>query len=585
VAEPDLAGLFDGLLSAQWRGLCLFTGRFRWRELDEHLGRGTAAEIHLPALSARQAIMLMDNLPRLRREPLSTKIALYEKVGGHPKSIELLEGWLASGRVTDLLADPNLDGLLAQQWEGYFLRALLAQLSPAERQALTRLSIFRTRLDDEEFAYAGADAAAVRRWLDLSLLQREVGRIGNPSYSVHPVVREYLLGQMTEDERRKLHLWAAAYHGRPFVEMARQAVAQSGQSATEEQIEALARYEVVEAHVARTDGLAQAHGAMDRALEWQHHLFQAGAYEAADEIVTAVCDILARWGQRDRAKALLRGNIETLEGFNQAVAQGNLANMLIEEGKLDQALATYQEVYRTFEALEARQQMAAVLSQIAGVYWSQGECEQAIEYVEPSLGLSKERGDEEGQAVALNNLSILYRNKGDYATALDRSQEAEKLSRSGEREYLLAGNLHQQGLILTDLARAAQTGEERTAHLRAAAGRFQQSLDIKRRIGDEGGAADSLGELGKLWMDAGQMREAIEAFTECAEIYQRTNNPAKLGIILEFLGSVHERQGQYAAALEKYRQALALLQQYGSPQQQAIVENHIARVQARLRGG
>ena len=32
-----------------------------------------------------------------------------------------------------------------------------------------------------------------------------------------------------------------------------------------------------------------------------------------------------RWGERDRAKALLRGSIETLEGFNKTVAQGNLA--------------------------------------------------------------------------------------------------------------------------------------------------------------------------------------------------------------------------------------------------------------------
>jgi hypothetical protein len=172
VANPDLASLLTGLLSAQWRGLCLFTGRYRWRELDQHLGRGTAAEIHLPALSARQTIMLMDNLPRLRQEPLKTKIALYKKVGGHPKSIELLEGWLASGQVTDLLADPSLDDLLAQEWENYFLRALLTQLSPAESQTLTRLSIFRTRLDDEEFSYAGADAGTIRRWLDLSLLQR-----------------------------------------------------------------------------------------------------------------------------------------------------------------------------------------------------------------------------------------------------------------------------------------------------------------------------------------------------------------------------------------------------------------------------
>ena len=55
------------------------------------------------------------------------------------------------------------------------------------------------------------------------------------------------------------------------------------------------------------------------------------------------------------------------------------------------------------------------------------------------------------------------------------------------------------------------------------------------------------------------MREAIEAFNECVEIYQRLGNPAKLGIGLEFLGIVHERQGQLAAALEKYQQALELI--------------------------
>jgi tetratricopeptide (TPR) repeat protein len=458
-------------------------------------------------------------------------------------------------------------------------------LSPAEQEALTRLSIFRTRLDDEEFGYAGADAAAVRRWLDLSLLQRE--RIeGEELYSVHPVVREYLLGRGTEDERRKLHLWAAAYHGRPFVEMARWAVAQSGQSATDEQIEALARSGrgVLGQWVARTDDLAQARAAMARALEWQHHLFEAGDYEAAGEIVTAVHDILARWGQRDRAKALLRGSIETLQSGNKAVAQGNLANLLIDEGKLDEALATCQEVYRTFEALGARQQMAAALTQIASVYQDQGKYDEAIEYEERSLGLEKERRNEEGRAISLYQLSILYMLQGDYATALARSQEAEKLASKLNNDHFLAAMLHQQGLIHTDLARAAQTDSERATHRRAAVERFQQSLAINRRIGNEADAADTLGELGKLLRDAGQMREAIAAFTEALEIDQRLGRPVQVGIDLEFLGSVHERQGQYTAALEKYQQALNILERVGAVRVAENNRRHIARVQAKLRG-
>ena len=124
--------------------MCLFTGRYRWAALDERLGRGSAVELHLPGLTLSQAVMLMDNLPRLRRQPLATKTAVYRKVGGHPKSIELLEGWLANGTITDLLADRRLDGMLADQWAGYFLDALLAQLTAAERDSLTRLCIFET---------------------------------------------------------------------------------------------------------------------------------------------------------------------------------------------------------------------------------------------------------------------------------------------------------------------------------------------------------------------------------------------------------------------------------------------------------
>ena len=432
--------------------------------------------------------MLMDNLPRLRRQPIATKLAVYRKVGGHPKSIELLEGWLASGTVTDLLADPSLDGMLAQQWADYFLRALLAQLTAAERDALARLCIFETSLDQEAFDYAEIKPEWVRRWLDLSLVQRAGGgmpdipaamlpvwellpesekrKLAPPeAYTVHPVVRESLVGRMTKDERRRAHAWAAAFYGRPFVEMARSMV-RPGVQVDEEQIEDFARsgQGVVGQMVARTDDLDQAHAAMGRSLAWHGHLFAAGEYEAASEIVTAVWQVLDRWGERDRAKALLRGCIETVESANKAVAQSNLATLLAEEGKLAEALATYEAVYRTFEALGAKQQMAAVLSTTAIIYLNQGNYDKAIEYEERSLALEKERENEEGQTISLHQLSILHLRKEDYAAALARSQEAEKLARKLNNEQFLAAMLHQQGLILIREARAAATGDEAATH-------------------------------------------------------------------------------------------------------------------------
>ena len=610
VADPVLGGLLAGLLAANWRSLCVFTGRFRWQGFAEHVSRATAEEIHLPQLTARQAIMLMDNLPRLRHEPLQRKIAVWHKVGGHPKTIELLNGWLATGQVTDLLDDAALDRLLAPEWEAYFLRDLLGQLTPAGRQALARLAIFQAALDEAALAYAGVTPEETRRWLDLSLLQGVGGaepalppallallppaeqaklRAETGQVLVHPVVADYLLGQTDGAARRELHRWAAAYYGRPFVEMARAAVEQSGEAWTEEEIERLARSDrgVVGRMVARTDDLAAARGAMARALAWQRHLFAAGAVDAAGEIVTAVWLVLARWGQRDQAKGLLRRSIASRAGGNQAVAQGNLANLLMEEGKLAEALATHEAVYATFAALDGpgrgtKQQLAAALNMQSQVLQQMGELALASDKQMASLRLKEAIGDEAGQAISLHQLAMLYRMQADYPAALARSQAAEALARKLGNDAFLAAMLHEQGIIYIQMAGAAAAADG-PAHRQQAAQCFQESLAISRRIGDEAGAASTLNELGKLLLEAGQMAEAIAAFNEALAIARKQNNP-KMALSLESLGSVHERQGEYAAALGKYQEALALKQQYMAPQNVAITEANIARVRGKMGG-
>ena len=336
VADANLRGLLRGLLTANWRSLCLFTGRYRWQAYEAVVRQEVGVEIHLPELTAPQALMLMNNLSRLRLEPIQTKIAMYRKVGGHPKTIELLNGWLADGRVTDLLNNAQLDGLLTAEWEAYFLKRLLAQLTADQQAALTRLSIFQTKLDEEELAYAGVAEDMVRRWLDLSLLQRERGEAAPlppqmaallemlpPAeqaklkaqtqapdlYTVHPVVAEYLLAQTTAAERQSLHRWAAAFYGKPFVEMARNYACPKRPNldggATLKQL-ARDRHGVVGQMVARTDDMGQARGAMARALAWQGHLFAAGEVDAAVEIVTAVIASpgpLGRARPRQRAAA------------------------------------------------------------------------------------------------------------------------------------------------------------------------------------------------------------------------------------------------------------------------------------------
>ncbi|MGD9099367.1 MAG: tetratricopeptide repeat protein, partial [Anaerolineae bacterium] len=582
VKDETMRGVLRGLLTARSRSTFLFTGRYRWAGL-EALPAQNRLEIHLDGLTLRQALLLMNELPRLAGEPLADKLAVYGRVGGHPKTIELLDGWLSDGRrLRALLDDPALGEKLAEEWERYFLDDLLGRLSPAEREALTTLSILeepfwrnmaRDLLGGDWILDIDKVSNLLTRLLDLSLIQFHAPGTKAPWYATHPVVRAYLLGRLEPEGHRALHARAAAFYSAPFVEAARQAVAQSGQTATDERIEGLARSDqgAVGAWPHQTQDMDHARWAVARALAWQSHLFQAGQFDAAGEIVTAVWEVLDRWGQRDQAKALLRRSIKTREGPNRAVAQGNLATMLQKEGRLAEALAIHQQLYETFAALDARQQMATALAQMSIVYQIMGKYDTAIEKQEASLQIRREIEDEEGQAISLHQVSMLYRMKEDYPTALARSREAEEPARKVGNQALFAATLHEQGIIFYLMDRPDDAFE-----------RFRESLEIKRRIGDESGAADSLGELGKLLGSAGQMREAIAAFSEALEIYQRLGSP-KMGIALEMLGFVHEQQGEYAAALEKYRQARVIYQQ-AIPANLPIIERLIARVQEKMGG-
>jgi len=304
IADPVLAGLLEGLLAGGGRSLWLFTSRQRWSGLDEHLARGAAVQILLPPLTSRWSISVMDSLPHLCREPLPGKDELSSWVGGHPGTIELVDGCLEDLHLRNLLAVP-LDDPEAGRGEAICLRLLLEQLTRAERQALARVSSARTRFSADGLDAAGLEPATVRRWLDLSLL-RPVRAGEAVLYEVPSVVREGLQDEAEDVELRALHLWAAARCGRTYVEEARRHAAGAGRPRTELEIEEIARRETLLQAVHQTGDMALAYGAMLDALEWQRHLMAAGEVEAANEIVIAVWPILDRWGQTDRANELLR---------------------------------------------------------------------------------------------------------------------------------------------------------------------------------------------------------------------------------------------------------------------------------------
>lgn len=564
--DAEVRSFFRSLVTAQWRTTALFTSCFACDLFDE-VPRGNWVDVPLKGLNQRQALMLMNNLPRLRNAPLADKLAAWNKVGGHPKTIELLEGFLADYSLKEVLKNDKIQAQLTEEWERYFMGALLARLNDAERHALTTASIFDGVFDRAMLAHCGADETMAARWHNLSLVQREADAPdGTARYSLHTVVREFLLRPLSDDERRRLHLHAASFYQERILAPFRRLMP------PELLDEYMTAVKMLDVSVQQTQYMEAARRAMELGLVWRYHLFAAGQYEQADLIIEVVCGVLARWGARDLAKRLLEESIETVTGGNKAVALGDLATILKTEGRLDEALAIYQKVYHTFETLGAKTQMAEVMDHISNIYAEKGDYDQAIKHSEAALRIHSKLKDEKNQAICHLGLARLYHSKGDYKSALSHNSETEKIARKLRDGKLVAGALQQRGLDFNKLNRPQKAFEC-----------FVESLEISQRIGDRDGIGASLGELGKLLIYFRRMPEAIEALTGALEIAQEEGNPARIALALEHLGVVHEVQEQYAAALEKYEQALQLVQQYGLALATNL-EREIARVKGKMGG-
>lgn len=601
LADAELNTFFRALFSHNWSGTFLFTCRYRWDMLIEepgmqrftcHLPLANCLLLHLPGLSPAQTRMLMRNLEALSQLTFSEQSRVLPLLLGHPHTIKLFDGYLKEHGLEAVLRDENIAGLgdrpvaqtapakIIEQLGDYFLDGLWARLSAPERQVLGLLSVFRSGLSEADLAKLVADPQALHTLRNYSLLQNapremaaspisrgepgEASEAGSSLGQVHPVVRGYVESKVETGKLREYHLRAVDF----LVQQ---------QAARLPKIEGIDKW--TPALLAKLAEMFAQRGQRQVAehltaslLQMHHHLFVAGEYEQADDLVNALWQFLAMLGRRELAKALLRQSIASLQGFSKYVALGNLATLLNDEGKWQQALKTYQQCIEYFEKSGNKQNAAVGMSQQAQIYQERGDYARALELEREALQIKEEIKDESAVIQHYRIAQLLFLMKK-YDQALTAGEQALDKARAIENHQLEAACLHQLGLTLNKLDRPQEAFEK-----------FQQSLAIEEELGNRAGQADSLGEMGKLLMNAGHHAEALQFLQRGMAINIELQDYVKAAIKLEKIGIVFERQGHFAEALEKYGEALRLKKQFHNQQGIAITENNIARVRGKMGG-
>ncbi|CCI05075.1 Similar to tr/Q110T9/Q110T9_TRIEI Tetratricopeptide TPR_2 (fragment) [Microcystis aeruginosa PCC 9443] len=110
----------------------------------------------------------------------------------------------------------------------------------------------------------------------------------------------------------------------------------------------------------------------------------------------------------------------------------------------------------------------------------------------------------------------------------------------------------------------------------------QQSLAIKRKIGDRGGEAKSYGNLGSVYGSLGEYQKAIEFYQQSLAIEREIGDQGGEAKSYIGLGNVYNSLGEYQKAIEFYQQSLAILREIGDRGGEAYSYNNLGVVYGSL---
>lgn len=331
-----------------------------------------------------------------------------------------------------------------------------------------------------------------------------------------------------------------------------------------------------------------------RALNGYRVLIDAAAAAKDDRrrilIVTALGTLAARKGQVGLAE----------EALSEAAAYGektrdpdiiissvnNLGIVFLNQGRFDDALASYRRSYAAAEAAGRRDSMARSLNNIGNVATYQGDFRTALDYLTRSLTIKETLGDEVAIARTSSNIGSIHLRQGSFDQALARFERARDVGhrlnnlqlqvggaidvalvhiargRSAEALTVLQGALplaERLGdpVLLGDVwqARGRASGQARNWNEARAA--LTTALGIQETSANRAGQADTLLELARLELVAGQPAAALPYATRATEIARAIGLAPGLWASLSLLGSAHASLGRHDDAVTAFTQSIA----------------------------
>jgi len=200
-----------------------------------------------------------------------------------------------------------------------------------------------------------------------------------------------------------------------------------------------------------------------------------------------------------------------------------------------------------------------------------GDPAKGLEYLNHAHDLAVQFDNQEEKAAILQAMGVAYKLMDRPKDALFNYDESMKIKRELGDKRGIAVSLNEKAQAQSMLGDPA-----------AAVASYNEALQIRREIGDKRGVGDTLMDLGTLYSDRGQIDDALKLYKESLQIQRDLGDDLNKGKCLQNIGEAYLTKGQYEDALTYFQQALQIRETLKVPDDTADTLHNLAVTNTKL---
>lgn len=250
---------------------------------------------------------------------------------------------------------------------------------------------------------------------------------------------------------------------------------------------------------------------------------------------------------QDYSRAIQAGRQASRESPQLADAHFCLGISLKQSGDLDNALRSLQQAERLFTQ---KTDLGSVYAHLGALNKLKGDLQQALNYHSRELALARETGQRSAESSALNNIALVFSDRGDNQKALDYLQQAVNIDPNEESKPTKYSNI---ALIYSDLGDYVKALDY-----------LDKSISIDRRLGQYHSAARTILNKGSILTSMRKFDEAQDTLTEGLAAIRKIGDRYWEAVAWSYFGRLAAVRSQQKIALEHYQEALRLARLAGA---------------------